>query len=202
MDRFLNMLPKNVLAVLAIGGGILFIVLSQPPHSVCDSQMEAIKKSQERFLYKDPKSKKITTTKYERLRDQCKIGNNPGGCYEYFQELKTMLHDLGTLTGECASRVSNETEFKKALWESMELVIQLAWGEKPPTSYNAKFGWLETADISLYCQLKNRILMVFGEEEWNRFREKTSVALPGAQPMSRNQLWDMSLFSENCARYP
>lgn len=202
MDRILNSVPKAMLVFLLIAGGILFIVISDPPHSVCDSQMEAVIKMQAGFLKKDPKSKTILTTKYERLRDQCKLTNNPGGCYELFQELKTMIHDLATVPAECTSRIGSVPEFKKAMWESVELVIQLAWGEKPPESYNAKFGWLETADMSLYCQLKNRIVGVFGESQWNSFREKTLTALPGAQPLNRNQLWDMSLFSENCARYP
>lgn len=202
MDRLLNMLPKSMLAFLAIVGGILFIVLSNPPHSVCDSQVELIKKTQARFLFKDPKSKQIKTTRYQRLRDECKIANNPGGCYELFSELKTMLHDLGTLSSECSGAISDVTQVKTALRETSEMMVQMAWGERPPTSYQGKFGWMEIADISLFCQLKSRFITFYGEDEWNRTRLKISTALPGAVDMGPTQIWDMSLYSENCARYP
>lgn len=202
MDKFLSLIPKNTLAFLSIVGGTLFIVLSEPPHSICDSQLEVFKSEQEKLLYKDPKSKKIITTKYQRLLEHCKITNNPGGCYELFQELKIFLHDLSTVPSECSGAVSSLTEVKKALWEPMELLVKLGWGEKPPTAYHAKFGWLDTADMSLYCRLKGRIIQVYGEPDWNAFREKMMRELPGAKDMPRNGVWDMSLFSENCARYP
>lgn len=202
MDAILRIIPKNLIAFVAIVGGILFIVLSQPPHTICDSQLEVIQKAQQRFLYKDPKSKKIKTTKYETLYEHCKVTNNPGGCYELFQEMKTLLYDLSTLSSECAVPLGAVAEHKKAIWEVEELLIKLAWGETPPTAYHAKFGWLEIADVSLYCSLKAKIVAFYGEPAWNSFRERMMKDLPGAKDLPRNQVWDMSLFSENCARYP
>lgn len=196
------MIPKNLLAFLAIVGGIAFIILSQPPHSLCDSQLEVINSSQRKFLFKDPKSKQILTTKYEILRDHCKMTNNPGGCYELFQELKNMLHDLATLTKECSSAVSDIKEYKRALWEPIEIMVRLGWGEAPPASYTAKFGWLDPADLSLFCRMKDRITTFYGDSGWENFREKMMRELPGAKDLPRNQVWDLSIFSENCARYP
>lgn len=202
MDRLLAVLPKNVLALLLIVGGIVLIVLFQPPHSVCDSQIEVVNKNQQSFLFKDPKSKQILTSKYERLRDHCKVTNNPGGCYELFQELKTMSHDLGTLPAECGSAVRGTVQYDRALKESAEMMVRLAWGEAPPSSYSAKFGWLEISDITLFCRLKDRLFAFYGEDWWNTFRERMMLDLPGAKDLARNQVWDLSLFSENCARYP
>jgi hypothetical protein len=195
MERILAVVPKNVLAFVAIAGGIAFIILSQPPHSLCDSQLAVIQAASQRFLYKEPKQKL-------RLRDQCKITNNPGGCYEFFQELKTLLHDLGTLTNECGASVGAISEYRRALWEPVEILIRTSWGEAPPTAYSAKFGWLEIADISLFCQLKDRINRFYGETEWSTFRERVMRELPGASNLDRTKVWELSLFSENCARYP
>lgn len=202
MDAILRIIPKNMLAFAAIVGGILLIVFMQPPHSLCDSQLDVIKKSQQRFLYKDPKSKKVNTTKYQTLFEHCKVTNNPGGCYELFQEMKILLYDLSTLSNECSPYLASVAEHKKALWDVMELLVRLAWGEKPPTSYHAKFGWLDTADIALYCKLKTRIIGFYSEDKWNAFRERMMKELPGAKDLQRAQVWDMSIFSENCARYP
>jgi hypothetical protein len=205
MDNFLSMLPKSLLAFVAITAGMVFIVIAYPPASVCDSQMEIIKEAQNNFLFKDekwPKSKVIKSTKFEYLRDLCKSTNNPGGCLELFQETKILLHDLSTLTRECGPVAGGLKEIKRALWETMDLLLRLAWGENPPEAYHSKFGWLDTADISLYCKLKGAIQNLYGEPQWTAFREKMMKDLPGAKALPRNQVWDMSLFSENCNRYP
>jgi hypothetical protein len=202
MDRFLSLIPKNLLAFLAIAGGMAFIIMSQPPHSLCDSQLEVIDSAQRRFLYKDPQSKKIVTTKYELLRDHCKRTNDPGGCYELFQEIKIMNHDLGMLTSECQPVVADIKEYKRAMWETVETLVRLAWGESPPASYTSKFGWLDSADLSLFCNLKDRIVAAYGEDQWDSFRERMMSELPGTKDLPRNQVWDLSIFSENCARYP
>ncbi|NJL25126.1 MAG: hypothetical protein HC902_08090 [Calothrix sp. SM1_5_4] len=201
--NWLYTLSKNTLAFVVIAGGILFIIVSSPPHTVCDSQLRVLRESQKRFLYKDPEnSKVIKTTTYEYLRDRCKMTNNPGGCYELFQRMKGFLDGIGTLPSECSASAGRVSEYKRALWETSELIVRLAWGEQPPTAYHAKFGWLDTADVALYCRLKYRISQVYGEAAWNDFRERMMRELPGAKDLPRNQVWEMSLFSENCARYP
>jgi len=205
MDGFFSSLPKNMLAFLAIVGGTIFIVIAQPPASVCDSQIEVFKAAQANFLYKDerwPKSKVIKSTKFEYLRDMCKGTNNPGGCYELFQDLKVLLHDISVAPKECGPAIGGLSEVKRALWESMDLIVRLAWGEKPPTAYHAKFGWLDTADVSLFCKMKATVQVAYGESQWTTFREKRLKDLPGAKELPRAQVWDMSLFSENCNRYP
>lgn len=201
--KWLTSLPKNALAVLAIGAGMILIILSSPPHSVCDSQLEVFKESQKQFLYKPPSKKKImNTTEYERLRDRCKSTNTPGGCYELFQGVKILLEDLTTVASDCASDVGGIKEVKTALWEMADLLVRLAWGEKPPSSYQSKFGWLDTADITLFCKLRDHIVRAYGEPAWAAFREKTMSDLPGAKDMTRTQVWEFVLFSENCTRFP
>jgi hypothetical protein len=202
MDKILAAIPKNTLAFLAIVGGIIFIILAEPPKSVCDAQIEVIKKSQQKFLYKDPKSKMVKTTRYQTRLAFCKDRNDPGACYELFHDMRSFLRDLSNVPTDCSGAVGAVSEFKKAMWDSMTLIVQLAWGDKPPASYNAKFGWLDTADITLYCQLKNSLQMIYGETAWDNYREKMMKELPGAKELPRNQVWDMALFSENCARYP
>lgn len=202
MDKWLAQFSKNTLAVCAIAGGIIFIILSDPPRSVCDAQVESIKESQKLFLYLDPKKQAIKTTKYQAQRDRCKATNNPGGCYELFQSIRTLLQDFSAVSSECGGAIGGMTEVNRALWETVELLVKLAWGEKPPASYNEKFSWLDAADINLFCKLKARITYVYGEPAWNNFRERMMTELPGAKDLSRNQVWEMTLLSENCARYP
>ncbi len=229
MDKFLSQFSKSTLAVVSIVGGILFIVLSQPPVSVCDTQMQFIQTSQKLLLYKDTAKKGVRAkhicyrkvdplislgksenraeeeyacSKFESLRDRCKKTNDPGGCYELFNNVKVLLTDLDTLTRECPSAAGSVPEVQKAMWDTMNLLVRLAWGEKPPSAYHAKFGWLDTADISLFCKLKARIQNTYGESSWNKYRDKMMKELPGANNLARNEVWDLSIFSENCGRYP
>jgi hypothetical protein len=202
MRQLLESMPKGLLAVLLILGGILFIVLSHPPHTVCDSQIEVVNKNQRKFLVRDSKSKFAVTSRYNRLREQCFNTNTPGGCYELFHEMKTLVYDLRNLPVECASMLSDEDRYKKAIWDSTDLLVMLAWGKSPPSSPSAKFGWLEISDIALFCGLKERIIAMYGEEDWQSFYERKLTDLPGVGDLSRNQAWELSLFSENCSRYP
>lgn len=202
MDRLLSIIPRNMIAFVAIVAGILFLVLSDPPHTICDSQLEVLRESQKLLLYLDPKQPKIKTTKYERLRDRCKLTNDQGGCYELFHEIRKMLSDFNTVSNDCGSAAGGVAEHRRALWETVELMTRLAWGQKPPEAYYSKFGWLDKADMSLYCGLKERIQSWYGEGSWSTFREKMMRELPGAADVPRNQVWELSLFSENCAKYP
>jgi hypothetical protein len=287
MNNWLATLSKNTLAVLAIGGGIFMIIVANPPHTVCDSQLEVLRESQKHFLYESSnfllykKKPKVTftdkdfgtdafpneiksasgaylvlksvngvsvgdlvyqsetdkarvtsvdyasstvsvdqsqgtwkpgscwiyhktsnITKYKGLHDECKASNTPGGCYELFQNIKVLLDDLVAVPKDCGSAAGGIKEVNAALWETVELLVRLAWGEKPPSAYNSKFGWLDTADITLFCKLKARISSMYGEAKWTAFREKMMLDLPGSKDLNRNQVWEMVLFSENCARYP
>lgn len=202
MKSFFSFLPKGVLAFLAILGGILFIIFADPPKSVCDAQVEVFKSNQLRFLYKNPQSKIEQTTKFERLFEHCKMTNNPGGCLELFQLTKRMLDDLNAVPSECRSEVASLGEPKKVITYIAELLVRLAWGSQPPSTYAQKMGWLDVADMSLFCGLKARFIEYYGQGSWDSLRERLLKELPGAQQISRAQSWDLSILSENCARYP
>ena len=203
MADFFRALPKNILAFLSIAGGIVLILVIHPPYTVCESQIEVVKKAQQSFLYREkPNSEVLKTTKYQYLRDRCKASNDPGGCYELFRGVNVLLEDMNALSQACGPAAGSTNEIHRALWETVELLLRLAWGEKPPDLRTAKFGWLDVADVTLFCKLKTRISSVYGDEQWVAFREKMMTELPGAKALTRNQIWDLSLFSENCARYP
>lgn len=203
MDRLFSLVPKGLLAALIVGAGILyFVLLYDPPHTVCESQLEIFREAQKHFLFLDEARKAITTTKYQSLIRQCRSTNNPGGCYELFEETKMMLRDLQAVPSDCLSRAGDIEEVKTALKEMIDLLVRLAWGEKAPATYYEKFAWLDTADISLYCKLQQQIKDTYGTKEFEDFRERMFQELPGADKMSRNDIWDMTIFSVNCGRYP
>lgn len=202
MQQILSLFPKGFLAFIVILGGIFFIILTDPPKSICEAQIEVFKNAQARFLFKDPNSKVEKTTQFERLFEHCKITNKPGGCLELFQLTKRMLDDLSAVPRECRDDVASLSEVKKVITYISELLVRLAWGSAPPQTYAQKFGWLDVADMSLFCQLKGRYELYFGNEAWASLREKLLKDLPEAGNMARASVWDLSILSENCSRYP
>lgn len=202
LDEVLAKLSKTTIASILLVGGVIFIVLSDPPHTVCDSQMEAFKKSQIGFLTKDPDNKAEKDPLFSRLLAQCKIANSPGGCYELFLQMRKMMEKSKAISLECNDELGTYPQFKQSILGVAELIMQLAWGEQPPESYYEKFGWLDTADISLYCNLKERAIATLDGPAWNAFVDKSMLALPGAENLQRDKVWSNSIASVNCGRYP
>lgn len=206
MDKWLSAIPKGLLAFGAIGIGTLFIIFSDPPHTLCDTQLEVLRKSQEGFLTPDPSLKIATTPLFQKLMTQCKISNSPGGCYEYFMQMKQLLEDIKDVPDECApvvpsGNLTNSDAIQPALFQTLKLLVQLAWGEKPPETYHEKFGWLDTADLSLFCDLRRTVQELYGRQPWEQFQESMFRELPGAANMTRKQAWEVMLLSVNCDRY-
>lgn len=202
MGDFIARLSKTTLAILVIGAGIIFIILTDPPHTICDAQKELFIQTQTPFIYLDAKDKTTKTTIFENLTGQCKLANSPGGCYELFARMRRLLEDLDNAPSECNGKIATEFKTKAAIMSTLELMVKLAWGAKPPQTYYEKFGWLDTADMSLFCRLKSRAIESFGESAWSSFQEKFFQSLPGAKELARQNVWQNMILSENCKRYP
>lgn len=200
MSEFFRNLSKASIAGLAIGVGILFIVLSDPPHTICRSQLERFKEQQVGFLLRDKKSKDPKTG-FEKDLDRCKASNNPGGCYELFAKIRSYLQSTDTIDLKCLTTVGSESAVKNFYNKTIDLFSQLAWGSVPPENVNLKFGWLDTSDLNLYCQLKDRFILTYGNAAYQQKIERAFSDLPGSKQMPREQAWQLMLFSANCKVY-
>ena len=203
IDRFLQNLSKSVLAGGAIALGIAFIIFSDPPHTLCDAQVTNLKKVQNSFLFKKSFSSDdgFNISKMEYFSDYCKKTNTSGGCYELFGLLKKLIIDLDNINSECNGVVGDVGIVKSAIWKNLDLMTKLAWGYKPPEGAFEKTGWLNSADMNLFCKLKRLAFKYYGREEWNQFREKTFKKLPGSDSLDRNRIWELSILSLNCQSY-
>lgn len=186
---------------VVLGAGVLFIVLSDPPRTVCDSQLELFDEKVRDFLLLDSRKPNRKTTRYTKLHETCRATSSAGGCYELFLNLKQMIKDAKTVSVECHGKLRGHTQYSTAVWQSLDLMAQLAWGAKPPLTPALKTGWLDPADLNLYCELKNSAIYVFSEEKWNSFVAGYFKSLPGAANLPRNEAWQKMLFSVNCTQY-
>ncbi len=186
---------------MAIGGGILFIVISDPPRTVCFSQTDYLQEQQQGFLFSDPKAPESRKPSFTRMFEYCEKNNGPGGCYEFFSKMRLLSQDLQSVPDECTGRAGGFQEIENALWKTMNLMVRAAWGSVPPKSYPEKFGWLDAADIALYCSLKTQLIRLYGNSTWENYREKLFHELPGAKDLPRKDTWEKILLSEECRKY-
>ncbi|MGZ5278601.1 MAG: hypothetical protein ACXWC9_01580 [Pseudobdellovibrionaceae bacterium] len=210
--------PLLVFAVLVLGIGLLFVL--QKPHSVCVNQLELFKEAQAGHLYPRKVKASQRPALFPRLMDTCKVGNGPGACYELFTSMRKLLRDLQGSPEECLAPFGEEVEIRSALTKGTELLVMLAWGSQPPEQGLAKFGWLETLDLALFCQMKGMYLRVYGQEAWEQFRLATQAKLPGEAEkledgicvncdslkkapavLPAEEIWVRSLFSLRCDAY-
>ncbi len=198
MPQWLIAIPKFLIVSVAIVFSIIFVMILQPPHTHCDSQTEALQKSQERFIFKKSPSGK---SKILSLIDVCKMSNSSGGCYEFFLAIKNLLRDLDNVSSDCRQQVGQIVEIKNVLWGSLSLMVQLAWGEKPPQYQSERIGWFDHADVALFCELKKTIQVFYDKTSWQQLREAIITQLPGAKQLSRKQQWEKALLSIRCSQY-
>ena len=198
MGNFFSSLPKTILAVLALVVGFVFIVLNDPPKSVCTVQLEIFKDAQKRFLYKEQINSVNRPAQIDELLRNCREANGPGGCNELFFKLKTLNKDLNSVPSQCTSTVADENEVNNYLWKSYRLIVELAWGAKPPAGYERRFAWLDSADLALFCDLKENLTRLYGEERHKKFQEEMFSSLPQASMLTRDQIWQRTILSTRC----
>ncbi len=59
LDEFFRTLSRRTIVILSLVVGTLVIIMLNPPHTVCDAQLDVFKSSQTGFLFLDPKKKLI-----------------------------------------------------------------------------------------------------------------------------------------------
>ncbi len=199
MDQFINSLPRTVIAIGAIIIGFFLMRLNDPPVTVCDLQMNLFRESQKKFLYSASDLGKPSMAK--EAYEICKGDNSPGGCFEYFENLKKLTVDLTNIPEQCAAKAAEEPQIQTWVQRSLKLMVQMAWGERAPASYVQKNGWFDASDISLFCDLKRSAIRIFGNDVYSQWREEILMSVPDYEKIGREQAWQKSLVSTPCDHY-
>lgn len=196
--EFLLSLPKHTLAMIVIAVGILFIILNDPPVTVCGQQIKSYEASQVGYLVKDASKPLSQTSRFDRLLGVCLQANSFGGCYEFFQSVRESLDKSRLTSMECMAALGESSVFEMFMKKSLDAMIKLAWGEKPPAAASLRQGWFEGPQVDLFCRLKNSFEISYGERPWANLREQYLLNLPGAKDLGREEAWGRSLFSVAC----
>ena len=184
MDGF----PKGLLIGLVLLAGVVVVVIFRPPHRLCDSKLDMLRELQKGKVFAGQGKNMARSPKTIQAVESCKLGNSPGACFEFFNLLKGLDHDLQGIPAECSEDLKEVSEISFALKEGMSLLVQIAWGEEAPekTIGPIRQGWLESSDLALFCHLKELYLKIYGQEEMDLFRPAVFSKLQGQAPMFQN----------------
>ena len=204
VDYIFRNFSKIWIAMVLLGVSIFFILLNDPPHSLCDSQLETFKEQQKHMLYPREKKKRSTikfkATKVSTLIKNCQETRSLGDCGVLFHTIGKIHLDLVNSGERCISKIFARPEVRQALQKTLELMSQLAWGEVPPESISEKYGWLDSSQMVLFCKVQE-LLKTQLKEDWPGFRETLMMSLPSESALDRRTRWRKSLFSINCNMY-
>ncbi len=202
--KALYKLPKALLAAILIGGGIAYIVINDPPRTLCKTQKKHFLSVQKGVLIKDPADKLRKKPLISRLTDSCWDAYAPGGCYEYFSYLRKLLKDFFLVSQDCLGEVSQIPEARKSLFEGARIMTRIAWREQALTGKVSKLNWLSRTDMSLFCSIKGKIISFYGMKAWEDFEKKLLTELPlknQDQKVPPARIKKASILSENCLHY-
>lgn len=222
MENFFASLPKPAVAILAIAGALIFFVLYDPPHTICDVQSGNLKEELKGQLFPGTVKKNKIPPLILKAQESCQLGNSPGSCFEYFAILQKMAKSIQNYSSECKSEFASIPEVKKAMKEGITLMAMMAWGSHPPEPGPLRFGWFQDSELALFCRLKDVYSQSFGDESWSELRVGIYKLLPGELPPgtpsttqaamapeppkavdthSDKDMWERSVFSVRCENY-
>lgn len=220
MENFFNSLPKPVLAILVIVAALIFFMLNDPPHTVCQVQADNLKESLKGQLFPATVNKNKIPAILFRTQEACQQGNSSGSCLEYFGILRKAARDIKNYSSECKPELVNIPEVRKALTDGVTLMAKMAWGSRPPEQGMARFSWLQDSEIGLFCLMKDVYSQGLGDEAWSALRTNIYKELPGEPSLGKpgasnvaeeapkatitmveTDIWARSIFSVRCENY-
>ena len=102
---------------------------------------------------------------------------------------------------ECVSLVYSQAKVKKALSSALTLMTALAWREEALTGRVSKYNWLARADLFLFCEIKQKYIIYYGQEAYNLLENQILNLLPLKQKISPQLLIRKTILSESCISY-
>lgn len=192
--------PKQLMVILGLVLGVIFIILQNPPKTLCDVQKKVFLKKNQEFLFKNPKNKVRTQTIFNKNLEDCIKSNAPGGCYSLFGNITQLIQLFRAVDEQCHPQIAKLKEVKQALSRSYALFLEISWGEGPENELSNPLAWLSSNDISTFCRLQTHITHLYGISTLEQLEIKTFTRIAPNQPSDIHRRF--SILSENCFKYP
>lgn len=191
----LKKIPTPVLVIIVLVGAVVFMMMSEPPRDACDVQLEVFMKAQAGRL---SSLRGKVNSLWVRTAKQCQETKTLGGCTEFHNTLKLTLVDIQSAPVQCTTRLVSQEWLRKILTDSLILMVQIAWGEKPPEPGPQVYGWMEQSELAIFCKIQSNLQRVMTDEEWELFVRKSVSRLPQANELKFEESYWRSLFGVRC----
>ena len=213
LEQQIAQMPKMALALLAMVATVIFLFVFNPPHTICDTQLDTLKENLVGPLFPTVIKKNTIQPHIKATLETCKAGHSAGACFEYFSILKMIAKQIDNASPECRAQLIDVKEVQTALKEGVEIMALAAWGSQPPASPAMRFGWMQESELAVFCYIKDVYEKALGEEVWSNLRLQVNKKFPGESPssssldvegpkaiekMSDNEIWTKSIFSVRC----
>ena len=213
LEQQISQMPKMLLALIAMTGTVIFLFVFNPPHTICDTQVDSMKENLAGPVFPTVVKKNTIQPFIKRAQETCKTGHSAGACYEYFSILKMIAKQVDNGSPECRTQLIGVNEVQAALKDGVEIMALAAWGAQPPASPAMRFGWMQESELAVFCYIKDTYEKALGEEAWTALRLKVNKKYPGenatlsnldsegpkaSEKMSDNEIWPKSIFSVRC----
>lgn len=193
MHRF----SKTAIAIFGLTIGLGLILLSNPPHTPCTSQLEQLKTQFTSTFILDTSLRYQKTTGFRKVFLYCKESNSPGGCFNLFHSVEQLLSELSSVQANCFDSISSTLEFREPMWQTAKLLAESAWEKK---NNREPYSWLDRSHLSLFCKIKTHLIRLNGQANWDNFREGILSSMSSAENLQRATAWRKSIFAINCQR--
>jgi hypothetical protein len=173
-------MDKNNLIVLGVFVvGVAAIVFLQNPPNACNKQLEIFSKTQAGFLYSKSVNKKQVSASFFNDINKCREGNSVGSCYSLVNGMRNQLEQLDLFPDKCSSQLLEVNEIKGSITRTVDLFVQIAWGEAMTDSYRPATAWLEPLHLDLFCDLNQWLKKNLEPDDYQNFKNNVLAELPG-----------------------
>jgi hypothetical protein len=201
VKAWLESIPKFILGPMAVILGIIYFVVQDPPRTICDEQFSIFKKENAKYLYPYEKNSIVVPPGIKRDIEACRIGNSPGGCYDWLEGIKKMVHATRNIPDKCGgSRIEELAPLKQWFDQSMFLFSQISWNNTG-TIRDGLFNWLEQDDMAMFCRLKDEYIRLIGKDEWRALENSLGVGLMKLKKTPKKETWERTILSHKCRVY-
>ncbi len=191
----LKNLPRPLIVISVLILGVILIMVTDPPKTVCDAQLDVFLQEQKGRM---TSLKGNVGSLWARSAKFCKETQSSGGCLEFFNTTKQAVKDIHNAPDECIPRLLEEEWLYKSIKDSIILMVQLAWGAKIPEPGPSVFNWMTFTEFALFCDLQRTFKKPMLDDEWEVFVRGVIAKLPGSNQLTFNESFERSLFSLRC----
>lgn len=192
--------------------------LSDPPHSICSTQIESYKKSLKGKIYAYKDQKNIVPPKIKRAVDDCRQGKSSGSCIDYFDLINTMMINQNQVEGQCLQELFSEKDVQDTLKKFFTIASLLAWGDEVPKE--SKTNWFSDSNTLVFCKVKKAFEEQLSKEDYEALVGSILASFPFEKlsfdysetseeyqknkailKMDKAEVFNKSILSLRCERY-